>query len=259
MVGVKNDGDTVDGGNGADVVGGGDGAGDRSLLLLSGVGDGLAGEVGSTTLGTASCQKRTRWERWIRAWTHVWRTMGDLASRAASRAATAVEEEVWEAGLLADLSTPLFSVSSGFCAGGEHDQTDVRGATETANSGLDGERQTYDVASGDGEALLLGVGEQLQDVVAVDDSGLQVKLLQQTHGGWRGIGIWMCVVLGYDEGVAAVATVRRPRDRKSSDVICRNWRREDSGKKFQIGGRGWVNYVWPAGSSNPPRAGFYAG
>lgn len=49
MVGVKNNGDTVGGGNGTDVVSGSNGTGDGSLLVL--VVDTLAGEVGSTTLG----------------------------------------------------------------------------------------------------------------------------------------------------------------------------------------------------------------
>ena len=49
MVGVKNNGDTVGGGNSADVVSGSNGTGDGSLLVL--VVDTLTGEVGGTTLG----------------------------------------------------------------------------------------------------------------------------------------------------------------------------------------------------------------
>lgn len=47
---------------------------------------------------------------------------------------------------------------------------------------------TYAVDGGDGEALLLGVGEQLEDIIAVDDAGLEVELLQKTHcdGGVAG-------------------------------------------------------------------------
>ena len=48
MVGVKNNGDTVGGGNGADVVSGSNGTGDGSLLVL--VVDTLTSEVGGTTL-----------------------------------------------------------------------------------------------------------------------------------------------------------------------------------------------------------------
>lgn len=50
VVGVENDGNAVDGSDGADVVGGSNGTGDGSLLLLSGVLHALAGEVGSATL-----------------------------------------------------------------------------------------------------------------------------------------------------------------------------------------------------------------
>jgi hypothetical protein len=49
VVGVEDNGDTVGGGNGADVVSGSNGTGDGSLLVL--VVDTLTGEVGSTTLG----------------------------------------------------------------------------------------------------------------------------------------------------------------------------------------------------------------
>ena len=49
MVGVEDDGDTVGGGNGADVVSGSNRTGDGSLLVL--VVDTLTGEVGGTTLG----------------------------------------------------------------------------------------------------------------------------------------------------------------------------------------------------------------
>ena len=49
MVGVEDNGDTVGGGNGADVVSGSNGTGDGSLLVL--VVDTLTGEVGGTTLG----------------------------------------------------------------------------------------------------------------------------------------------------------------------------------------------------------------
>lgn len=48
MVGVEDNGDTVGGGNGADVVSGSNGTSDRSLLVL--VVDTLTGEVGGTTL-----------------------------------------------------------------------------------------------------------------------------------------------------------------------------------------------------------------
>jgi hypothetical protein len=49
VVRVKDDGDTVGGGDGADVVSGSDGTGDGSLLLV--VLDTLTGEEGGTTLG----------------------------------------------------------------------------------------------------------------------------------------------------------------------------------------------------------------
>ena len=50
VVSVEDDGNAVDGSNGADVVRGGNGTSDRSLLLLSRVLDTLAGKVGRTTL-----------------------------------------------------------------------------------------------------------------------------------------------------------------------------------------------------------------
>lgn len=50
VVGVENDRNAVDGSDGADVVGGSNGTGDGSLLLLSGVLHALAGKVGSATL-----------------------------------------------------------------------------------------------------------------------------------------------------------------------------------------------------------------
>ena len=49
---LTDNGNAVDGGNGADVVSGGNGTGDGSLALLSRVLDALAGEEGSTTLGS---------------------------------------------------------------------------------------------------------------------------------------------------------------------------------------------------------------
>lgn len=50
MVGVEDDGDPVEGSHGADEVRAGNGAGNGRLLLLSRVGDALAGEEGGTTL-----------------------------------------------------------------------------------------------------------------------------------------------------------------------------------------------------------------
>lgn len=50
MVGVEDDGDAVEGSHGADEVGAGNGASNGRLLLLSRVGDALAGEEGSTAL-----------------------------------------------------------------------------------------------------------------------------------------------------------------------------------------------------------------
>lgn len=64
VVGVEDDGNAVDGGNGADVVGGSNGTGDGSLLLVGRVGDGLAGEVGGTALGTGTRQNREQSSRW---------------------------------------------------------------------------------------------------------------------------------------------------------------------------------------------------
>lgn len=51
MVGVEDNGDSVEGSNGTDVVSGSNGTGNGSLLLLGAVGDTLASEEGSTTLG----------------------------------------------------------------------------------------------------------------------------------------------------------------------------------------------------------------
>lgn len=50
MVGVEDDGDPVEGSHGADEVGAGNGASNGRLLLLSRVGDALAGEEGGTAL-----------------------------------------------------------------------------------------------------------------------------------------------------------------------------------------------------------------
>jgi len=50
VVGVENDRNAVDGSDGADVVGGSNGTGDRSLLLLSRVLHALASKVGGATL-----------------------------------------------------------------------------------------------------------------------------------------------------------------------------------------------------------------
>jgi hypothetical protein len=52
VVGVENDGNTVDGSNGADVVSGGDSSGDGSLALFLAVLDTLSSEVGGPTLGS---------------------------------------------------------------------------------------------------------------------------------------------------------------------------------------------------------------
>lgn len=52
MVGVEDDGDAIEGSHGTDEVGGGDGAGHGSLLLLGRVGEALAGEEGGTALGS---------------------------------------------------------------------------------------------------------------------------------------------------------------------------------------------------------------
>lgn len=55
---LTDDGDAVERGDGADVVGGGDGTTDRRLLLFGAVLDALAGEVGSTTL---ACLQANHW------------------------------------------------------------------------------------------------------------------------------------------------------------------------------------------------------
>jgi len=60
VVGVENDGDAVNGSNGADKVGGSDGTSDGSLALLGGIGDALSGEEGSTTLGSLEDDGRLR-------------------------------------------------------------------------------------------------------------------------------------------------------------------------------------------------------
>lgn len=51
MVGVHDDGDSVSGSDGSDESGGGDGTGDRGLLLVGVVLDSLSGPEGSTSLG----------------------------------------------------------------------------------------------------------------------------------------------------------------------------------------------------------------
>lgn len=50
VVGVEDDGDAIDGSDGADEVGSSNGTSNGSLLLVGGVGDALASKEGSTTL-----------------------------------------------------------------------------------------------------------------------------------------------------------------------------------------------------------------
>lgn len=91
VVGVENNGNAVYGCNGADVVCGSNGSSNGSLLVL--VVNALAGEVSSTTWSVlARCPEAMNCS--LRLPCDVWRMMGDLASRAASREATTVEEEV---------------------------------------------------------------------------------------------------------------------------------------------------------------------
>ena len=52
VVGVEDDGNAVDGGNGPDVVSRGNGTSDGSFLLLSAVLDALAGKIGGATLAS---------------------------------------------------------------------------------------------------------------------------------------------------------------------------------------------------------------
>lgn len=81
-------------------MGGGDGATNRRLLLLGAVLDALAGEVGGTALARLQANRRlsisgrtqrTNWDgpRGVSSY-----MIGALASRAASRAATTVLDEV---------------------------------------------------------------------------------------------------------------------------------------------------------------------
>jgi hypothetical protein len=93
VVGVENDGDAVDGCNGTDVVCSSDGTSNGGLLVL--VVDALTGKVSGTTWDPVSSllgQRKRRLQ--IDSPCDVWRMMGDLASRAASREETTVEEEV---------------------------------------------------------------------------------------------------------------------------------------------------------------------
>lgn len=92
MVGVENDGNAVDGSDGADVVGGSNGAGDGSLLLLSGVLHALAGEVGSATLAGLETVWTSIPSRALGFVGGAFYMMGAFASLAASRAATTVLE-----------------------------------------------------------------------------------------------------------------------------------------------------------------------
>jgi hypothetical protein len=92
VVGVEDNGDAVDGCNGADVVCGSDGSGNGSLLVL--VVNALTGEVCGTTCDALAFESRGIGIIGSDIPCEVWRMMGDLASRAASREATTVEEEV---------------------------------------------------------------------------------------------------------------------------------------------------------------------
>ena len=88
----ENNGDTVCGRNCADVVSTGDGSLDGSALVL--VVDALSGEVCGTTLAHLLGRRVSLVrDHGPMAAQHT-RMMGDLASRAASRDATTVEEEV---------------------------------------------------------------------------------------------------------------------------------------------------------------------
>ena len=94
---LTDDGDAVERGDGANVVGGSDGTTNRRLLLISTVLDALAGEVGSTTLACLQANHglSTSYLSVQRPGIGVFSYMiGALASRAASRVATTVLEEV---------------------------------------------------------------------------------------------------------------------------------------------------------------------
>jgi hypothetical protein len=77
--------------------------------------------------------------------------MGQFWSRAASREATTVEEEV-----------TFWSVSYAMLS-----------------SGVTNKRKTYN--GGNGKLLLLSILEELEDVIADDDTSLAGQLLEDTH------------------------------------------------------------------------------
>lgn len=97
---LTDDGNAVQRSDGADVVGGGNGTTNRRLLLLGAVLDSLASEVGGTALAglkanhhlsISVCPDMIKDGRGVCLLSYM---IGALASRAASRAATTVLEEV---------------------------------------------------------------------------------------------------------------------------------------------------------------------
>ena len=84
--------------------------------------------------------------------------MGDLASRAASRAATTVEEEVT------------------FCK-----HMSVNTVSPQRRSGKKQLSCSLTYNGGDGELLLTGVLEESEDIVANDNAGLAAQNIGNTH------------------------------------------------------------------------------
>lgn len=202
MVGVENDGNAVDGSDGADVVGGSNGAGDGSLLLLSGVLHALAGEVGSATLAGLETVWTSIPSRALGFAGGAFYMMGAFASLAASRAATTVLERQSACFLQKDRPW-LFGPKSG-CIGlsaarnlepavrlspqrGACVCSDAvwscffavphaRGRRKVWEGRISHEPRAGDVAGGDGKLLLAGIGEELEHVVSCCPVNLPVSV-----------------------------------------------------------------------------------
>lgn len=186
VVGVENDGNAVDGSDGADVVGGSNGTGDGSLLLLSGVLHALAGEVGSATLAgletiRMSTPSRALFSAGCILHDGRLRLLGSLegsdnGARERQSACFLQKDRPWlfrpQGGCIglsgtrnlepATRSVPPtrgLRLRSTTCA---REPDSVWEGPESRSSH---EPRAGDVAGGDGELLLAGIGEELEHVV----------------------------------------------------------------------------------------------
>ena len=148
VIGVQDDWDTVCWGNGADVVGTSNATGDGGLLLA--IGNTLLKHLLEwfmryLILGIFTFPAKYAAPPW-----DICRMIGAFWSRAASRAATTVEEEV-----TFYLCQHVFVLITAIAV------------------------KTHD--GGDGKVVLLSVVEKLQDIIANDDTGLAGEDVLATH------------------------------------------------------------------------------